>query len=81
MEFPQMMTYNAFVFFTVHSHFFVTWYYTLLREIQDDILIILNTKTKISIMIFTIIQRVEVCGIEIIDPEIIQAIKQGKEVK
>jgi hypothetical protein len=76
-----MMTYNAFVFFTVRRHFFVTWYYNLLSEIQVDILIILKSKAKISIMIFTIIQLVEVYGIELIDPEIIRAIEQGTEIK
>jgi hypothetical protein len=75
------MTWNAFVFITVHSHFFVTWYYNLLSEIQDDILIILKSKTKISIMILTIIQLGEVYRTEIIDPEIIQVIEQGTEVK
>jgi hypothetical protein len=75
------MTWNAAVFVTVHSHFFVTWYCNLLSEIQDDILIILKSKTKISIMILTIIQLVEVYRTEIIDPEIIQPIEQGTEVK
>lgn len=76
-----MMTYNAFVFFTVHGHFFATWYYILLSEIQDDIFYNTEIKNQNQYNDFTIIQLVEVYRIEIIDPEIIQAIEQGTVVK